>query len=258
MMKNLLRLGALLCVLSCFSSTHASAQQTASEHSARHHFRLGLAHYESGAFRQAATEFESAYELSQRPELQHNLYVAYRDANDFRRAAEALRRYLNLLPDADNATVLRGRLEALDATLARGDVAPASPSTDGAASQSETGHAPSNDDAPESLSPVGFVVAGSGVALLGASLATGLLASAASDELASRCPDGSCPAGYDHEAVSSEGQVLAWTTDALLGVGGALLITGAVLIAALRESEDLEGGASCSPEGCVGVLRGRF
>jgi len=258
MPQQFLPLFALLLTLGSVDTTYVSAQDTGTDHSARHHFRLGFAHYESGAFRQAATEFEAAYELSQRPELQHNIYVAYRDANDFRRAADALRRYLELLPNAEDATVLRGRLQALDATIANGDAGPdATPRATDAASGAPQDVSPSSGGG-EQLSPVGFIVAGSGLALLGVSLATGLLAASASDELASVCPDRSCPSGYDHESIASEGVVLALTTDVLLGVGGAFLITGSLLAAVLREGDDLQAGASCSSQGCFGALRGRF
>ncbi len=67
---------------------------------ARRHFRLGRAHYANGEFAQAATEFEQAYHLSNRPALLYNVYVAYRDAQDLPHAASSLSEYLRLVPNA--------------------------------------------------------------------------------------------------------------------------------------------------------------
>src|SRR5688500_8532502 len=80
---------------------------------ARRHFRLAEAHYANASFEEAAREFEEAYRLSQRPQLLYNIYLAYRDAADIDHAADALRRYLELVPDAEGAAMLRGRLAAL-------------------------------------------------------------------------------------------------------------------------------------------------
>src|SRR4051794_6738550 len=66
------------------AATPASAP---SDDEARVHFRLGTAYYDSGRFAQAAEEFKQAHELSQRPQLLYNLFLAYRDAGDLVHAA---------------------------------------------------------------------------------------------------------------------------------------------------------------------------
>jgi hypothetical protein len=64
-----------------------------SDQQARVHFRAGRGLYDAGRFEQAAQEFEQAYQLSQRPELLFNAYVAFRDANDLGGAVRSLGAY---------------------------------------------------------------------------------------------------------------------------------------------------------------------
>lgn len=96
----------------------AAAQAAGAEEQARAHFRLGRAHYDNGNFAQAGAEFEEAYRISQRAALLYNIYLAYRDANDTRKAADALRKYLQLEKEIENRGQLQSRLAALDRALA--------------------------------------------------------------------------------------------------------------------------------------------
>ncbi len=96
----------------------AAAQAAGTEEQARAHFRLGRAHYDNGNFAQAGAEFEEAYRISQRAALLYNIYLAYRDANDTRKAADALRKYLQLEKEIENRGQLQSRLAALDRALA--------------------------------------------------------------------------------------------------------------------------------------------
>ena len=66
------------------------------------HFRAGRARYDEGRFREAAREFEAALELSARPVLYYNIFLAYRDDGDFRAAIEALSAYLEQVPEIDD------------------------------------------------------------------------------------------------------------------------------------------------------------
>src|SRR4051794_20172946 len=49
---------------------------------ARQHFMIGKTLYDAGRFQQAAEEFDSAYQLSKRPQLLYNVYVAHREAGN--------------------------------------------------------------------------------------------------------------------------------------------------------------------------------
>jgi tetratricopeptide (TPR) repeat protein len=180
-----------------------------SEEQARAHFRLGRAHYDNGNFAQAGAEFEEAYRISQRAALLYNIYLAYRDANDTRKAADALRNYLQLEKDIENRGQLESRLAALDRALASEPpppaatpaAAPAKPATAAAEPKpltplqpkpSEPSHeagpaAPESVPAPEaathasssrgsSFPLVPAILMGTGGAMMATSIVTGIMA----------------------------------------------------------------------------------
>lgn len=252
----------------------AAAQDGAGEQDARHHFRLGQAHYESGHFRDAAHEFEESYRLSQRPALLHNIYVAYRDAGMAAEAADALRRYLENSPEVDNRPLLERRLANLERMAANqtnagdGDAQPdtaepdtaAEPDTTTSSSSSDTtAPADSSGGGGGGLSPVGFIVAGVGAAALIGAAVTGPLALVQESDLADMCPNDVCPDDVDLDGMRGTGQALAITTDVLLGVGVAALATGVVLIFVLEEGgDDTNVAGACGPDGCMAVARGTF
>ncbi|MCC7536955.1 MAG: tetratricopeptide repeat protein, partial [Deltaproteobacteria bacterium] len=120
------RLLLVLCVvgvaLACGISADAHAQQqgTSTDEEARARFEAGRAHYDAGRFREALTEFRAAYELSPRPLLLYNIYLASLDLGEIHDAADALRRYLATDEvDPNERTQLQARLRALDERIAR-------------------------------------------------------------------------------------------------------------------------------------------
>lgn len=275
---------AVLFLLFVALSTPSAAAAQDGDDEARRHFRLAEAHYANGSFEEAAREFEEAYRLSQRPQLLYNLYLAYRDAADLERAADALRRYLALVPDAEGASMLRGRLAALERTIAERPAVESSTSgtgaggaagsgrTEGAAGRPETESAAGGGSSATSssatstagatgapstasagttsggeASPVPWIVGGVGVAIVIAGAVTGGLALAAQGDLESTCPDRACPAGYDFEGQASTGRTLAITTDVLLVTGAVAVGTGIVLLAVMGT------GSSETPPATAGL-----
>jgi tetratricopeptide (TPR) repeat protein len=269
-------------------STSALAQETSTDEAARQHFRLGQAHYDNGQFPEAAVEFEAAYRLSQRPQLLYNIYVSYRDAGEIARATETLRSYLQLVPDAENATQLRARLAVMEHSLAHGTT-PATetaPSTEAVAptepvhaeptpEPSETATAleePSSEPSPDEQtassgggfgsSPVGWIIGGVGVAAIVAGVITGAMAIDSHNQLDAMCgPDHhSCPAGF--QSTRDLGAALGAATDGLLIGGGVALATGVVLLFMLSDggssSEQPPVSASCGPNGCAAFVQGTF
>lgn len=63
-------------------------------------FRLGTQLFDSGRFREAAAEYETAFRLTDRPGLLFNIGQAYRLANDPQRALAAYQGYLRRNPNA--------------------------------------------------------------------------------------------------------------------------------------------------------------
>lgn len=86
---------------------------------ARAHYQQGRAFYERGDFPQAAEQFQQAYDLSGRPRLLYNLFLAHRDAGQLSQAVEALSAYLSTATDIPNRALLEKRREVLRETLAR-------------------------------------------------------------------------------------------------------------------------------------------
>lgn len=264
----------------------ARAQDESTDEQARRHFRLGQAHYENGSFLEAAHEFEQAYQLSQRPQLLYNVYVAYRDAGDLARSRDALREYLARVPEAENASMLRARLESLDRMLEQSpptgqpETGATGDTTEPGASQSEpegTADTTPEADPPQAegpaetetgatassggggLSPLPFAVAGVGAAMMIGGAITGALAMSSQDTLESTCPSRACPPGYDFEAEASNGRTLAITTDVLLFGGGAVLLGGVVWLVvdaatqgagSSSETEQPPVTAACGATGC--------
>jgi tetratricopeptide (TPR) repeat protein len=122
---------------------------------ARVHFEAGRNHFEVGAYEEAAREFAAAHELSGRPELLYNMYLAHERAGNVEAAAHHLERYLHevSVPE-DVATALHRRLENLQARAEQQRAAQAVP--------------PAPAEAPPYRLPSGaiaaFITAGAGLA----------------------------------------------------------------------------------------------
>jgi tetratricopeptide (TPR) repeat protein len=199
------------------------AQMNTLDDEARERFELGRTFYEAGRFSQAAEEFAEAYRLSQRPQLLYNLYVAYRDAGKWPEATEALRGYLDKVPDAPDRITLRARLKSMEEQVAR-------QKESDARAEAERKR---NEQAQPALEPqrsvVPWVLMGSGGALLVGSVITGVLAGGKASDLDDACENGGklCPEAQRDDVKSL--RTLAVTTDVLWALGAAVAVTGLVL-----------------------------
>jgi hypothetical protein len=249
-----------------------------SEDEARAHFLLGRSYHDRGEFSKAAAEFEQAYAASGRAALLYNLFVAYRDANDAKRAADALRRYLELEKNVENRPQLEAKLEAMEAALAAqlieetaaGDASePAK--TEPAPSEQEPAPVPLADVEPAaepeaSSFPIGpVIVMGVGGAMMLGSIATGLMASGAQSDLEKMCPT-KMDCGADLEDTQSKGETMALVTDVLLFGGIAVAAGGAawLLLGSGGSSESASArdathaSVMCTTDACAASLRGVF
>src|SRR5690348_432321 len=102
---------AIVMTMGARAQAQASPQTQDAETQAREAFQRGRIHYDNGEFDQAAVAFEEAYGLSHRHALLYNLYLAYRDANQQEKAAEALRNYLERVSVIENRPQLEARLK---------------------------------------------------------------------------------------------------------------------------------------------------
>lgn len=272
----------------CLAAGPAAAQS--GEEQARGAFRLGRAHYDNGDFVKAAKEFERAFELSGKHQLLYNVYLAYRDANMTRQAADALRGYLENTEDVPNRAQLTARLTALERSLDKEEAKkapppaaavsepepaseepaaePEEPEPEPAAEEpaAEPEAAPAEEAASGETNLVPFILMGSGGAMIVGSIITGVMASSAQSELEDKCPDKRCPADADLkdlEDTQSRGQTMAVVTDVLLFGGIAVAGTGLVLFLLEGAEEEPAGegvtaNLGCSPSGCAGAVRVLF
>jgi len=245
----------------------AGGASTENEAQAREAFQAGRAYYGNGEFDKAAEAFEEAYRLSSRDVLFYNIYLAYRDANEPERAADALRNYLTRVSAIDNRAQLEARLTALDEGIAarKAEERRHAEEQQALAQNSSTKGdeaAPTTDSTRYWLTPVVLMGAGAGLAL--GSLATGLVAKGKQGELDDECQDGVCPERL--QGTADQGKTLALVTDVLLIGGIAVAATGAVLLWLKRpqsseapvEAARASAGFMCHGKGCDGSVAVRF
>jgi tetratricopeptide (TPR) repeat protein len=243
---------------------------------ARARFGVGQSLYTSGRFAESAREFEAAYELSHRPELLFNIYVANRDDNDLEKAVPALRAYLAAMPSSlPNRINLEARLQAMDATLAERAAqaeASAQQAAEIVAAHERAAAAEAAQRSAERavrppaeprfrLSLPGVVIGGAGIAAaIGGFVAGGLVLGKVS-ELEASCPGNRCPATA--RATYDSAQTLVTVADVLL-IGGAVLAAGGLVMVLLRvgtpreEEARVAPVASCGPTGCLAGVEGTF
>ncbi len=248
---------------------------------ARVHFRLGTAYYESGRFAEAAGEYQQAYDLSHRPTLLYNLFLAWRDASELGHAVEALRAYLSEgSPPSDTRIRLEAQLEGMERRLEQQRAAAATQSQSSTTStptqtttENQTGTETGRDTT--TTTPTGglddgtqtgvdtsdqalvdeeeeegggvplvpIIVMGAGGALVVVSVITGVMALGKKGELDDMCTaDGACAPGF--ESARDSGRTLATVTDIMLFGGLATVAVGAVLLALGVGSADEEEDTS--------------
>jgi tetratricopeptide (TPR) repeat protein len=255
-----------------------SGAPTGTENQAREAFERGRIHYDNGDFARAAGAFEEAYKLSGREGLLYNLYLAYRDANQQEKAAEALRNYLAKVEVIENRAQLESRLKALEAGIAqrkadeareaeeqkRNEEQRAQHEKELAAQKAAAQSAPADAAAEDKkwwLTPV--IVMAAGGALMVGSLPTGLMANSKAKKLEDECPSGK---GCDPslKSTADSGKTLAVVTDVLLFGGLATVAVGGVLMLLKRPKtqraadDSPRANVSCTRAGCAGTVSMRF
>ncbi|HEX2658513.1 MAG TPA: tetratricopeptide repeat protein [Polyangia bacterium] len=214
------------------------------------HYERATRAYDIQKYSEAVEEYQKAYEIGGDPAMLYNVAQAFRLNDQVTEALHAYRRYLQRSPNARNrADVERkiGELEKkLEAQRKAAEVAAASVSPAPVAGPTSPGEAPTPvlpaarlitvPDGPPShkLRNTGIVLASVGVAALGVSVATGVLAAKKGDDLTKASMNGD---RFD-PGVESSGKKLNTITIISAIAGGALAATGTVLmiVAAARNS----------------------
>lgn len=100
---------------------------------ARTHFEAGRSYYEQAQYEDAAREFQESFDLSGRPELLLNISRAHERALHYDDAIGAARRYLEIVPNADDHKTIEDRIVSLQQLKQRfeeGGPAPLAPPGD--------------------------------------------------------------------------------------------------------------------------------
>lgn len=194
-------LGAL--VIACMvCGVAAPAMAQSDDEKAREAYYTGDNHYAAGRYEEALKYFEKAYKLSKRPQLLYNIANAYERMGEYEAAAGYLRRYLKS-PEAEDVSSVRERIkrlemnaEAKEEELRREREREQKSEDDKEQKEPETEQvAPTVDTERESRAsrkPAYLFLAGSGAALITASI-FGLAANSAASDAEDLCIDGLCP-----------------------------------------------------------------
>lgn len=234
-----------------------------SDEQARAHFNVGKTLYDAGRFREAAEEWEKAYELSKKDALLYNIYVAHRDASEAPKAIDALRRYLATdAPTPEDRINLEARLRAMQEAQRQQAPAPAEPApveAAPAATAAEGGGTQAKDASKPSLVP--YVLIGVGGALVVGGVVTGIIANGKVSDIEDHCPGDRCLPGYDLASARDDARVVVTLTDVLLASGIVAGGVGAVLLIVGGDDEHATGPAprlACAPGGCMAGVSGAF
>lgn len=254
----------------------AMRREELSDEAAMSLFNAASSLYEAGRFLDAAQQFEAAYELSPRPSLLFNAYLAYRDAGRNESAVRALSGYLENSPNAPDAERLTNRLAAMResadqeaASEAEGAAERERLAAEAAAAEqraeeerlrAEEERLRAEEAEQRRPSAVGIILAAAGGAAVVASIATAVVANNRFANLENDCPTQFCSTSANFEETAPKVRRMQRTTDVLLFGGAALAITGIVLTFVLRSNATpaTEPTASCDFDSCELGVRGSF
>ncbi|MEM6961969.1 MAG: hypothetical protein AAF355_09745 [Myxococcota bacterium] len=97
----------------------SSSVQAQSDERARLHFASGSSYFNVADYDNALREYQSAYELSGRPELLYNIALCHERLGDLRQAVEHMGRFLSEVEDIENRATLEERYANMQRRLER-------------------------------------------------------------------------------------------------------------------------------------------
>jgi tetratricopeptide (TPR) repeat protein len=247
-MRNSTALSTVLALLvSAAPAAHAEDDRVA----AREHYRRATTLYDLRRYREAAKEYEAAFEAKDDPSLLFNAAQAYRLGGEFDSAVGLYRSYLRRVPNAPNhseideliveSLSLKARQEELERQKREsaekppaGTLPPSAPIAPiVVAAAPPPPPAATDSGAPQARAQrriAGIAVGAAGVALLGVGVACGVLAKQAGDQI-------SHPTTGQLFDPALESKGATYQTVAMIGyvVGGLAVAGGVALLVAGRE-----------------------
>ena len=209
--------------------------------------------FQEGRFDEAAVLLQQAYELEPEPILLYNLGRCLDADGDKEGAIEAFERYLVADPDAENRGAIERQIENLQQAIAEREAL-----EEDLATRHETAAPTATAQDVEGPSPWPWVIAGVGVAAVGAGLAIGMVARGAHDDAVAE------PVHREAVASQDRAEELATVSTIAMAAGGAIVAVGLgwVLLDGGGGEPGAEGRSAASARlgvgpGCI-ILDGRF
>jgi tetratricopeptide (TPR) repeat protein len=201
-------------------------------------YRRASQHYDLGEYAQALDDFKEAYRNFEDPSFLYNIAQCYRQLNDKPAAVRAYRTFLIKVPDSPNRDAVEAMIaklskaideeQALRAGPPQGVQPETSPPTANTASPAIVAAAPIDErhDRARKKTLAGIAVGSAGVAVIVGGIVCGALAQQAGNDL-SRINQ---QMGVFDPSKESAGRSEQIAEGVLLGVGGAAVVTGVVLL----------------------------
>jgi hypothetical protein len=212
--------------------------QSSDDELGRRHFESGVAYLQESDYDNALKAFEKAYALSKRPAILLNIATVHERRGDSKAAIEALKRFLEVAPEAEEAQSVKNRIANLEkrveaappptatATAAPAPVPPAPTATAPPPAPSTPPASPAAESSPPNRIPAYIALSIGGLSAAGAVL-TGILAQSeftnAEDECKPHCGDDQLSTGRTMAVTST---ILTGAAVVGVGIGAALLFTG--------------------------------
>jgi tetratricopeptide (TPR) repeat protein len=246
----------------------------------RQHYEKATRAYDVQKYGEAIDEYQRAYEIGGDPAMLYNIGQAHRLADQLPEAVRFYRRYLQRSPNARNRDDVDRKIADLERTIeerrkaavipppAVGEpaapappaaatpvmVAPPQPGTAGNVGAGVPAAPSADDDARRRKRLAAFVLLGGGAALLATAGVTGKMASDKAADLTDASNHGN--EVFD-PAVERDGKALNLTAIVTATIGGAAVVTGAVLLVLSRKEAPGETRALVAPSvgrGSVGAV----
>ena len=245
-------------------SGSALAQESPLDERARLHFESGSSYFDAGNYTRALEEFQTAYEMSGRPELLYNIYLAHERLGNLEQASANLERFLAEADiDAERRAVLETRLANIRARMTEAgattpETTPPADTTPADTTPADTTPTPaplppprgSDDGGVSTPALLAFIAAGAGLVMAGV---FGTLALTEHSSLEG--DDGCAPACTDDDVSSL--RTYNTIADVSLGVAVIGAVVGSILIATSGGAGgESAAGAWLAPDGGGITLRG--
>ncbi|MGK0358944.1 MAG: tetratricopeptide (TPR) repeat protein [Bradymonadia bacterium] len=209
----------MMSIVACFAATLPAVAQADARTSAQGEYAKGTAAFQARDYPRALARFEKAFKLDSSPVLLFNIARCHEEMGDVAQARDNFRAYLERVPDAADRADVERRIRVMQAVALRSTPPPP------VAPRSEPPRSAPPRPAPPPDPPyLAWGVMAGGVVATGVGLYLGLHAADAETQYTAELRDAARKRRLGDDAESA-----ALRANVAFGIGGALLVGGAVL-----------------------------